>query len=248
MAVETLQNSSNFADVPYEIIYGLARKLSSTDLLAFRAVCQGFKQLIDAFKLEPFNIWKRYIPPAFVLKPECSKAAEGLLEAVKKGNEAYNEYLRASKKSKKFGNKKERKALLLDTEKTFEDQKRIISKAVGEFTKVFHACLSDLKLSPSEVTEGNGWIALQNCFVFLYHWLQKLPPADMAQEPFVKDSLDMAYTGTIRRVFSAMVDEFANSMDGNYPSQVRCLLGRKEYEEMLNERRYQNKGGSFEKL
>ena len=147
MAIQTLQNSSYFADVPYEILYRLAKKLSSTDLLIFRTVCKGLKQLLEAFKVEPYDIWKKSIPSVFVFDAECSKAAEGLLEAIKKGNDANNEYLRALKKSKKFGNKKEKKAQLLDTEKKLENEKRVISKAAGEFTKTFQECLSYLKLS-----------------------------------------------------------------------------------------------------
>ena len=45
-----------------------------------------------------------------------------------------------------------------------------------------------------------------------------------------------------------MVNGFANSNDEDHQAQSRCLLGYKEYETMLEERRYQNKGRSFENL
>jgi hypothetical protein len=247
MAIQTLQNVSQFGNVPYEILYGIfsdRKNLSSYDLRALRAVCRGFKQLLDIFKLEPYNIWKQDIPPAFVFDEKCFKKADALGKAIEAGNNANNAYERALRKSKKFGNnKKDKKAQLLAMEKNLENAKRKVSKTAGKFSKAFQESMYRMHLSPSEVTKGNGWIKQKDYFLFLYRWLQKLSPAHLTQDPFVKESTNITYTSTIKRIFSKMIDEFANSKDGEYRSQIRCLLGYKEYEAMLHERHLQEKGG-----
>lgn len=224
MAVVT-QNSISFHVLPIEVLNVVVDKLRSVDLLTFRLVCKSFNELLETLRLEPYNIWKKYIPHSIVFG--CSKEITKLSEALACGNILFNELQAASRKTKKakhkflkvlsntlnvsFSKIDNNNDGLIDAKNAFEQKQYRVSQALEEFKQAHHDRLWESQLVSFGNMQPNEWVKLQAYFAGDLFRLVKNVVGKENASPFIEKMVAMIYPSIVKSVYVKIIDQFVNA-------------------------------------